>query len=198
MWPKHLGDRVYNINCQTRSFWIEVIKQFEAPGCVLKSFGIYSPFTQLMTFQYFQLCLSYGMVLVLLPISCIPRCSRRISFLSRIHPSSPSTQSFWVCFSAIVFLLCLELNHEIPFADNLFNKQNCNNRFRCHLACLRMFATTRKQTNSSCFSLKPPFPMTSNFLPWGNIWSFGQVFFRLWHKHSHQHCRRQLIMLLST
>ena len=50
-------------------------------------------FTQLMTFQYFQLCLSYGMVLVPLPIFSIARCSRRTCFLSWIRPPSPSTQS---------------------------------------------------------------------------------------------------------
>ena len=77
------------------------------------------------------------------------------------------------CWFHSVFLVCLELNYEIPFADNLLNKQNCNNRFRCHPGSLRMFATTRKQTNWSSFSkfpLNPLFPMTSNFLPWGNIW----------------------------
>ena len=77
------------------------------------------------------------------------------------------------CWFHCVFLVCLELNYEIPFADNLLNKQNCNNRFRCHPGSLRMFATTRKQTNWSSFSkfpLNPLFPMTSNFLPWGNIW----------------------------
>ena len=86
-------------------------------------------------------------------------------------------------------LLLFQLNYEIPFADNLLNKQNCNNRFRCHPADLRMFATTRKQTNWSSFSKfspNPLFPMTSNFLPWGNIWSFGQLFRRQNHHH-HKH-----------
>ena len=32
----------------------------------------------------------------------------------------------------------------------------------------------------------PLFPMTSNFLPWGNIWSFGQLFRRQNHHH-HKH-----------
>ena len=69
-------------------------------------------FTQLMTLQYFQLCLSYGMVLVPLPIFSIARCSRRTSFLSWIRPSSPSTQSstlrWYLCFvwsSIMKFLL---------------------------------------------------------------------------------------------
>ena len=60
------------------------------------------------------------------------------------------------------------------FADNLFNKQNCRNHFLCHPASLRMFATTWKQTNWSGFPkfpLNPLFPLTSNFLRWGNIWS---------------------------
>ena len=69
-------------------------------------------FTQLMTLQYFQLCLSYGMVLVPLPIFSTARCSRRTCFLSWIRPPSPSTQSstlrWYLCFvwsSIMKFLL---------------------------------------------------------------------------------------------
>ena len=72
----------------------KIVLNREAIQCTRMCFEIILDlFTQLMTLQYFQLCLSYGMVLVPLPIFSIARCSRRTCFLSWIRPPSPSTQS---------------------------------------------------------------------------------------------------------
>ena len=134
-------------------------------------------FTQLMTLQYFQLCLSYGMVLVPLPIFSIARCSRRTCFLSWIRPPSPSTQSstlrWYLCFvwsSIMKFLLpiiCSISKTVITASAVTLPAWGC------------LPPHENKQIEAG--PLSTPFPMTSNFLPWGNIWSFGQVFSRLWH-----------------
>ena len=135
-------------------------------------------FTQLMTFQYFQLCLSYGMVLVPLPIFSTTRCSRQTSFLSWIRPPSPSTQSstlrWYLCFvwsSIMKFLLPIicSISKTVITASAVT------------LAGLRMFATTRKQTNWSRSSLNPLFLWQAISYLEAIFGALDRFFFRLWH-----------------
>ena len=88
-----------------------------------------------------------------------------------------------LCYFLSLFLVCLELNYEIPCADNLLNTV-----ITTSAVTLRMFTTAWKQANCGGFSKTPPstpFSFDKQFPNLRQYLESRQLFRR--HNHHQQH-----------